>query len=215
MMRQKVVTAQEIKQLDKVAIERYGISSLVLMENAGRAVAQEVVKILKGRRKPRVGIFCGSGNNGGDGFVAARHLVNLGIRVDIFLLGRAALTSDAAVNYRILKRCGYKIQERVKTAAIRQCDVIVDALFGVGLNRDVVDPFKTAIETINAAGKRVVAVDVPSGLDATSGKIHGVCVKASRTVTFSFPKTGFFKNKGPQVAGKIIVADIGIPKACH
>ena len=214
----KTVTARQIQNLDQIAIERYGIPSIILMENAGRAVAEEVKKSLRGKKKPRVCVVCGLGNNGGDGFVVARHLMNAGIPAKVFLVGKARqLKPDAAVNCRILKRMECPVIECrgtkfcASTGSITQADVVVDAIFGVGLDREIVEPFRSVIETINREAEYVVAVDIPSGLDGTTGAIYGVCVKADKTVTFSLSKKGFFRNHGPRQIGKIIVVDIGIP----
>lgn len=212
----KSVTVRQIQTLDKIAIERYGIPSLVLMENAGRAVAEEVKKSLRGKKKPRVCIVCGLGNNAGDGFVAARHLINAGIGVKILLVGKGQqLKHDAAVNYRILKKIKCPIKEvragrDLSRQDVTRADVVVDAILGVGLNREITGSFRGAIEAINRGAKYVVAVDIPSGLDGTTGAIYGVCVKADKTVTFTFPKKGFFTDLGPRQAGKVIVVDIGI-----
>ncbi|MCA9408271.1 MAG: NAD(P)H-hydrate epimerase [Candidatus Omnitrophica bacterium] len=213
----KVVTVKQIQKLDDLAIYRYGIPSLVLMENAGRAVAEEVFRMIKSRPKPMVGIVCGLGNNAGDGFVVARHLIQGGVSTKIFLVGKGnQLKHDAAVNYQILKRLKFEIVENVKTGNIKSIlekfDVVVDAIFGVGLNRDIEEPFREIINTLNTKAKRIVAVDIPSGLDGTTGKIHGVCIKAHTTVTFSFAKKGFYKAQGLKHVGRIVVADIGIPK---
>lgn len=214
----KPVSVRQIQRLDRIAIERYGVPSIVLMENAGRAVAEEVKKSLRGEKKPRVCVICGLGNNAGDGFVIARHLANAGIPTKTFLVGKAnQLKHDAAVNYRILKRMKCPIIDCRGTrfcapaGSIAQANVVVDAIFGVGLNREIEEPFRSAIEVINRKTKHVVAVDIPSGLDGTTGAIYGVCVKADRTVTFSFPKKGFLKGHGPRQAGKVVVVDIGIP----
>ena len=214
----KMATVSQIQRLDKLAIKRYGVPSLVLMENAGRAVAEEVRKSLRGKKKPRVCVVCGLGNNGGDGFVVARHLMNAGIPAKVFLVGKARqLKPDAAVNCRILKRMKCPVIECrgtkfcASTGSITQADVVVDAIFGVGLDREIVEPFRSVIETINREAEYVVAVDIPSGLDGTTGAIYGVCVKADKTVTFSLSKKGFFRNHGPRQIGKIIVVDIGIP----
>lgn len=220
-MKNKAITAKQIQNLDRKAIEQYGIPSIVLMENAGRAVTEETLKDFKKTRKLKVGIFCGLGNNAGDGFVAARHLLNKGIEAKVFLIGRAGqLKADAAVNYRILKNCGRKISEisefnKPVQKAVAQADIIIDAIFGVGLNREITEPFKSIIQSLNRSGKRILAVDVPSGLNATTGKIYGVCIKAHKTVTFSFPKTGFFRNRGPLYIGKVVVVNIGIPLEIH
>lgn len=218
-MQQKTVTAKQIQDLDRIAIGRYGVPSLALMENAGRAVAQEVLRRVRRVRRPRVCVVCGLGNNAGDGFVIARHLINAGVNTKIFLAGRGSkLKADAAINYKILKKLKYPIHEAgarrvmpLLRKEITRADAVVDAIFGVGLNREVGEPFRSVIETVNAHARRVVAVDVPSGLDATTGDIYGVCVRAAATVTFSFAKKGFFRRQGPKHAGKVIVVDIGIP----
>ena len=188
------------------------------MENAGREVTVEVIRQVKKVKKPRVCVICGLGNNAGDGFVIARHLANAGIPTKTFLVGKAnQLKHDAVVNYRILKRMKCPIIDCrgtkfcAPTGSIAQANVVVDAIFGVGLNREIGEPFRSAIEVINRKAKHVIAVDIPSGLDGTTGAIYGVCVKADRTVTFSFPKKGFLKGHGPRQAGKVVVADIGIP----
>jgi NAD(P)H-hydrate epimerase len=211
------VTVKEIQKLDRIAIKEFGIPSLVLMENAGRAVAEEVKKYLRRKKRPRVCIVCGLGNNAGDGFVVARHLANAGIPTKTFLIGKASrLKHDAAVNFRILKRSKYiikgvTVQHPLPAREVIRADVVVDAIFGVGLNREIAEPFRSAIGTINRKAKYVVAVDIPSGLDGTTGAIYGVCVKADRTVTFSFPKKGFLKDCGPWQTGTVVAVDIGIP----
>lgn len=213
----KAVSVAQIQTIDNVAIERCGIPSIVLMENAGRAVAEEVKKSLRGKEKPRVCIVCGVGNNAGDGFVAARHLINAGIGVKILLVGKGQqLKHDAAVNYRILKKMKCPVKEvragrDLSRQDVARADVVVDAIFGIGLNREIGEPFCGVIETINRKAKYVVAVDIPSGLDGTTGAIYGVCIKADKTVTFTFLKKGFSTDRGPRQAGKVIVVDIGIP----
>lgn len=209
----KVVTVKQIQQLDEEAITRYGVPSLALMENAGRGVFEAVMKV----RPAVVTVVCGLGNNAGDGFVAARHLINAGVKTHLILIGRAdQLKQDALINYSILKRLKYPIQEITRLTArtlamIREADVVIDAIFGVGLNREMTEPFKSVIETLNRDAKKIVAVDIPSGLDGTNGNIYGVCIQAHKTVTFSFAKRGFYQNAGPKLTGKVMVVDIGIP----
>jgi len=215
----KTVTTKQIQKFDKLVIEKYGVPSIVLMENAGASVAEEVIKRLRGRR--RVCIVCGAGNNGGDGFVAARHLFNKGCQVTVVLIGKpTSLKHDAAVNFAVLKKLKIQIicvgaHGRAPLREIQNADIVVDAIFGVGLNRDIEEPTKSVIEAINVHAKKVLAVDTPSGLEATSGRIYGVCVKAHTTVTFTFAKKGFKTGVGPTYCGRIIVADIGIPKSLH
>ena len=213
------VTVKQIQKLDKIAIEKYGIPSLVLMENAGRHVAMEVLRLLKKQRK--VCVVCGMGNNAGDGFVVARHLMNHGCAVDIVVIGDARnLKHDAAINYLILKKLKYpmitvRARYSALVRAIRKSDIVVDAIFGVGLNRDIENPYKNVIEVINAHAKRTVAIDAPSGLNADDGSIYGVCIKAHTTVTFTLAKKGFQKKDGPRYVGNVIVVDIGIPKKLY
>lgn len=210
----KTITAAESKMLDRKAREAYGLSVLMLMENAGRAVAEEVIKA----KKKRVAIFCGKGNNGGDGFVAARHLLAGGISPDLFLAGKTSdVKGDAKVNLDVLLKLKRKIIEvREKNisslkARVRRYDLIVDAIFGVGLKGSVKGYHKDLIEAINASGAYVISVDIPSGLDADTGKALGSCVRADRTVTFVANKRGMIRGEGPVYCGKVIVKDIGFP----
>ncbi len=218
----KAVTASQMQALDRKAIEEYGIPSLLLMENAGRGVAKVTEQIL-GRRggsraAPTLHIFCGKGNNGGDGFVAARHLWNRGYRVKIVLMrDPSELKSDAALNHRIASKM--KIPIVIASFAndkllecVKDCDLIIDAIFGIGLQREVGGIYRQAIHAMNQSKKPMVAVDVPSGLESDSGKILGCCVNASVTATLGLPKKGLFMGEGPRHAGKVSVIDIGIPK---
>jgi len=186
------------------------------MENAGRAVALEIFKKLKNRPQSSVVIVCGTGNNGGDGFVAARYLYNGGLKPHIFLLGMPAqLKPDALINYQVAKNLKLSVKpvnglDSAFKKSIQSADLMVDAIFGVGLNRPIEEPYHGIIQAINAKSSNVLAVDIPSGLDGTTGKICDICIKANMTVTFSYPKKGFFKNQGPLYTGKCKVVDIGI-----
>ncbi len=210
----KEVTAKQMQKLDDVAINTFGIPSVVLMENAGRAVFEEITK---GVAVKRACVVCGAGNNAGDGFVVARHMANAGIPVDVIMPGPASrLKKDALLNYNLARRLRVPVHmiKRVTPrviAMISAADVTVDAIFGVGLNRTVGGIYAGMIDAVNRHAGRVVAVDVPSGLDATTGKIYGVCVKARKTVTFTCPKKGFTAGQGPQYTGTVKVVDIGIP----
>jgi len=210
----KTITASQSKLLDKKAREIFGLSTLILMENAGRAVAGEIIKL----KKRRIAIFCGKGNNGGDGFVLARHLLAAGIRPDLFLAGKASdVKGEAKLNLDILLNLKHKIT-RVDGKAvsslkrkIRRYDLIVDAIFGVGLKGRIEGVFGDLIESINFSGAYIVSIDIPSGLDADTGEAPGVCIKADRTITFVARKRGMVKGKGPGYCGKIIVKDLGFP----
>lgn len=217
MIRRQSVTTAQIQKLDQAAIGTYGIPSLILMENAGAAVAREAVRMI-GASKKTVSIFCGMGNNAGDGFVAGRHLLNSDFLVKIFIIGNPKrLKADAAINYQIFVKNGIPVREikQLTPAVIRQIrrsTLCIDALFGVGLNRNIEPPFSEIITAINRYARRILAVDIPSGLDGTTGKIYGACVRADTTVTMTFPKGGFYRNSGPQHCGRVVVADIGIPR---
>lgn len=211
----KLVSAKEMLAFDRYVIETLGVPSLLLMENAGRGLAEEILKGVHARSL--VVIVCGTGNNGGDGFVAARHLWIAGIKPKVFLLGKSRdLKPDSKIHFQILRKLGLSVVELrglnpAFEKAVRQSQVVVDALFGVGLNRALGEPFRKVIEFLNASKRRIISADVPSGLDATTGNIWGECIRADKTVTFSFAKRGFYKNTGPQMTGKVVIAPIGVP----
>ncbi len=213
----KSLTVQEVQALDRWAIEKIGIPSVVLMENAGQGLAREIFNKLKDRRKSSVVIVCGSGNNGGDGFVAARYLFNLGFKPRVFLIGRPSqLKADALINYRVAENLGIGVTliDGVNSAFkkfLQSADIVVDAIFGVGLNRPIGEPYYGIIQAINTLASYVIAVDIPSGLDGTTGDIYGISIKAKMTVTFSYPKKGFLRKYGPLYTGRTQVVDIGIP----
>jgi hydroxyethylthiazole kinase-like uncharacterized protein yjeF len=213
----RTLTVAQIRKIEKTAIEAIGIPSLVLMDHAGRAVAESVVKYLKNKKRPKVVIVCGSGNNGGDGLVAARYLTMAGIKTDVFLIGTPDdLKPDPKIFYRTLAPLGLRVKARKEidhsfTGSLATADVVIDALFGIGLNRQVTGVYRKVIEAMNAEARRIWAADIPSGLDGTSGHVRGVAAKAFKTVSFSFLKTGFFRNEGPRHTGRIELADIGIP----
>ncbi len=215
----KSTTAKRIQRLDDIATNRYGIPSVCLMENAGRLVAEEIIKYCDRTGKSSICVVCGVGNNAGDGFVIARYLKESDLKVSVLHVGSAGdLKKDALINYTIFKKLGNKVDSFKKlnathAAVLKKADVIVDALFGVGLNREIGPPFKEVIEAINKAQGYVVSVDVPSGIDATTGIMYGIAVKAKKTVTFTLAKAGLLKGFGKKCAGTIKVVDIGIPKA--
>ena len=204
---------RESQWLDRQTIERYGIPSIILMENAGRQTAEVIRKQLFGQRSTKVAVVCGTGNNGGDGFVVARHLGEAGMEVRTFLLGEALkLKPEAWLNYDILNRLSYPVQVGGTLPDLGGFDVVVDALFGVGLNRTLDPVFAGVISRINQESRQVISVDIPSGLDGTSGMIYGACVRAKITVSFTAPKTGFFQGEGPRYVGTVEVVNIGIPR---
>ncbi len=191
------------------------------MENAGHNAARIILQEM-GDRLPergsgggaRVLFFCGTGNNGGDGFVIARHLDNAGINVAIALAGEPdRLSPDAAANHRVCVAMGLSIVN-AQDAEIRPGDLVVDALLGTGFRGDVRQPLAGIIDSINQATRMgVVAVDVPSGLDCNTGEPANACIKADLTITFVADKTGFQSARGREHVGRVRVADIGAPPA--
>jgi NAD(P)H-hydrate epimerase len=213
------LTRRQVRQIDQLAVEQLKIPSILLMENAGRGAAEWIHG--KWSEGPgSVAIFCGTGNNGGDGFVIARHLHNHGWRVRIYLVGdERRLAADAAVNYEIIRAMEIPVEKLTTEQAILAAgaapapeDVVVDALLGTGFSGEVREPVAGAIRAINAASVRgVVAVDVPSGLDCDTGEVANVAVRATATVTFVAAKPGFERGEGAGLVGEVIVVGIGTP----
>jgi len=211
--RKELLTAKTAKLLDLEAKDKFRISTLILMENAGSNVAAQAFKSCKGKK---IAIFCGKGNNGGDGFVAARHLLTKGIKPDIFLAGKISqVENEAKTNLEILLKLKTKVCEvsehNLHFIKISKYGLIIDALLGVGLSGEVRGIYKNLISLINSSQAYIISVDIPSGLDATSGKILGCCMKADKTVTFVAKKRGMVIGDGPKYCGKIIVVDLGVP----
>jgi hydroxyethylthiazole kinase-like uncharacterized protein yjeF len=218
-----VMTKEQVRAVDAWAINEIGIPGVVLMENAGRSCAEFIEGKLADVAEPKVCIFCGVGNNGGDGCVIARHLINVGFGVTVVVCGdRTKIKGDAKINLDILDRMGFSVNQlnpaeddvdaRVKKFTA-EADVIVDSIFGTGLSGRVRDDYRRLIESINASGCPVLAVDIPSGLDCDKGMPLGIAVKASWTVTFVAVKKGFTCAQAEQYTGEIFVASIGISAA--
>jgi len=211
----KLVTAAQAHALDTRARERYGVSALILMENAGRQVAHEALLRMKARK--RVVVLCGKGNNGGDGFVAARHLLCAGVKPEVFLAGRASdVRREAGTNLGVLLALGQQVTElNAQTLEVFQKaardSLVIDALLGVGLKGTVTGLFKEIIDIVNAAGAYVLSVDIPSGLHADSGEASGACVRAGTTLTFVARKKGMVMGGGSRYCGRIVVGDLGVP----
>ena len=200
----ELLTTAEMADADRLTITA-GTPGIDLMENAGRAVADVVSAVLKGRR---VVIVAGPGNNGGDGFVAARHLAERGYEVRVSFVGdREGLKGDAAI---AADRWSGPVEE-ASPVSLTDCDIIVDALFGAGLDRPVEGLPAGMIRAINLSGVPVIAVDLPSGVNGTTGAVMGVAVNATDTVTFFRRKTGHLLLPGRPHCGTVQVADIGIP----
>jgi len=218
----KTCTREQVREVDRRAIEEYGIPGIALMENAGRAAAEIAANMLGEAFGMRAVIFCGKGNNGGDGYVIARHLHNRGAKVNLVLACEPSAIpgdGDAGINLSIARAMGIPLQS-VKTegdpadaaAATGQADMVVDALLGTGLQGDVRDPYLSLIRLINAADAPVLSVDIPSGLDANTGNVLRAAVRATKTATFVLPKRGFYLREGPSHTGQVAVIDIGVPR---
>jgi NAD(P)H-hydrate epimerase len=208
----QVLNREQVRDVDRRAIEQYGMLGLVLMENAGRNAA-ELLKSLG--ISGRVVVCCGKGNNGGDGFVIARHLENAGVDVRVLLcVDPSSLTGDARANFEILKRA--KASMAVPPLDLKQelahVDWIVDALLGTGTQGTLREPYISAVAAINDAHRKVFAVDLPSGLDCDTGLPLGCCVRADHTATFVARKPGFDAPGASQWTGRVHVLDIGVPR---
>ncbi|HKB02787.1 MAG TPA: NAD(P)H-hydrate epimerase [Gemmataceae bacterium] len=209
----------EVRELDRRAIHEFGVPGVVLMENAGRNTAELLLRLNPDGE--RVLILCGPGNNGGDGFVIARHLQNAGVEVDPLLFGSVdQLSPDAQVNGLVWQKSGplwtVSVGEPLDADIRRVIDGapgwIVDALFGTGLTRALGPPFDEVVAAVNASNRPVLAVDIPSGLDCDTGEPLGPTIKAAHTATFVALKKGFLNLKAKPWLGEVQVLDIGAPK---
>lgn len=202
----EVLTPDQMGEADRLTIAA-GTPGIELMERAGAAVARAATEHVGGGR--RIAVLCGPGNNGGDGFVAARLLKEQGFDIRLFLLGeKKRLQGDAAE----AAARWYGASEAFDPAALADCDLVIDALFGAGLARDLAGEAKRAVEAINASRAPVVAVDLPSGIDGATGQVRGAAVRATASVTFCRMKPGHLLMPGRMHAGRVTVADIGIPE---
>lgn len=219
----KVLTTSQIQDLDRQTIEEIGIPGVVLMENAGRGMTWHILDKFADLKPGPALVLAGKGNNGGDGYVIARHLMEHGWQVDTLVLAeRSAISGDAEVNLKILEACGGPVAFAPDNAsleqglaAIPQPRLVVDALFGTGLTKPVGGHYARAIDWINESPAPVAAVDIPSGVDASTGKVLGKCVSADLTATFAFPKIGQVSYPGAGHVGDLVTVDIGIPRQVH
>lgn len=207
----KIVTSHEMKRIDRLTIEGYGVPSLVLMERAGLAVAAKVKDLFPPQPHQKVTVIAGGGNNGGDGLVTARILQNWGYRVKVLILAeKDALSLDCAAQYQITRHFGIKIEF---TPTISNIDlhgaVIIDAIFGTGINKLVNEDLVKVFNQINSSGTSVVSVDIPSGISSDTGDVLGGAIKADYTVTFGLPKRGHLLYPGAGYTGRLFVEDIG------
>jgi NAD(P)H-hydrate epimerase len=215
----RVLTAAQMREADQATIEDIGIPEIVLMENAGRQVVSAMEATFASALEGRVAVLSGTGNNGGDGFVVARTLLQRGVDVAVFVVGSIASVKGAArTNLEILGRLGVNAVEiddeqtwDLHFSEISQCRLIVDGLFGTGLSRALTGMLETVVADVNTAGIPIVSIDLPSGLHADSPHLPGACIDASMTVTLAAPKLPLVLPPGEMHAGEVVVADIGIP----
>ncbi len=215
------MSREEVRAVDRWAIDQVGASGVVLMENAGRSCAELAREKLQGVIEPRVCIFCGTGNNGGDGYVIARHLINAGLKAEVVVCGdRARIRGDAKINLDILEQLGHTAQPLdpggPEVAASVQAwagkaSMIVDALFGTGLQGRLREGYHGLVDAVNALGIPILSVDIPSGLDCDTGEPLGTAIRATYTVTFVAVKKGFVAcPMARRYTGELYVASIGV-----
>ncbi|MBI3009844.1 MAG: NAD(P)H-hydrate epimerase [Candidatus Omnitrophica bacterium] len=220
------ISVSQMRAIDAAAIERFGIPRLLLMEHAGLALARFAQEHIQEDRSSLILVCCGSGYNGGDGLAAARHLHEWGYSVKTVLIGPVShLREEPFIYANILQQLGIAPLElggkensdawRCFEEWVQQSPLIIDALLGIGGKGMVREPLSSIIATINRSGHSVLAADVPSGLDADTGLVRGIAVRATATVSFGFAKRGCFIGQGPAHTGKLRVDSITIPAVCY
>jgi len=210
-----LLKSEDVKKIDKYAIENLQMPEMVLMENAGIGLKNNVDKM-----DNKICIICGSGNNGGDGLVLARQLLSEGKKVDVFLIREEnKLKNSVYENYQILNNLNHKVEflnEKGDLAVLEDSiinsDLVVDSIFGIGLSRSIEGIYKEIIELMNNKSKKILSVDTPSGFNSNTGEIYNVCIKAYKTVTFIGVKKGFNNKKASKYTGEVVVEQISIPK---
>ena len=215
----RILNAAQMREADRVTIEDIGIPSLVLMENAGRQVVAAIEAGYEAHLQGRVAVLCGRGNNGGDGFVVARTLLQRGVDAAVFVVGALAdVRGDAKVNLDILGRLGVTVVEIADEQAwdlhfseISQCTLIVDAIVGTGLTSPLGGMMETVVADVNAANIPIVSIDLPSGMSADTSHLIGDCIDASMTVALAAPKLPLVLPPAEAHAGDVVIADIGVP----
>lgn len=221
----RLLTREDCARIDRLASEQYGIPSIVLMENAGRSVADYVASSLPlDDERPAILVLAGSGSNGGDGFVAARHLANLGMRVGVITSAPdEAVKGDALTNLKILRKMGLPIRAfdpskpraalSALPAYLATPDLIIDALLGTGYRGDLKEPMPALIDLCNELGDKapIISIDLPSGLDADTGQPGSTCIEADLTVCLVSLKPGVLTEAGRPFCGQLLQGDIGVP----
>jgi hydroxyethylthiazole kinase-like uncharacterized protein yjeF len=209
-----VVTARQMAEMDRYSIDQLGLPGLILMENAGRGITQVAVSMLGDTHNKLVHIFCGPGNNGGDGFVVARHLLNHGVHVETFLLAsRDKIKGDALTNLTILENMGHSttVLERTPEKSVPMPDLVIDALLGTGAKGALQGLMAEVVAYINSLSAPVLSIDIPTGINADTGAVEGQAIQATRTATMALLKQGLLFSPAREHAGKVDIIDISMP----
>src|SRR3954467_9522083 len=215
----RVLNTQQMREADRQTVDDVGLPSIVLMENAGRQAVAAMEAAFEDLATSRVGVLCGRGNNGGDGFVVARTLAQRGIESIVFLLGSVSdVRGDARTNLEILGRVGVTVVEitnaqewELHFSEISECDLIVDAIVGTGFHGPLSGLLETVVADVNGLGVPVVAIDLPTGLSADTCDVEGEAIEASMTITLAAPKIPLILPPADTYSGDLVIADIGIP----
>jgi hydroxyethylthiazole kinase-like uncharacterized protein yjeF len=208
------VTANEMRKIDDITIREFQVDVLILMENAGRATASLATRGLDGASGKRIASLVGGGNNGGDGMVAARHLANWGAEVDVIVgSAREKIKNVPLGQLRVLEKMGLPIF--FDDYDLRNYDLLVDGLIGYGLEGNPRERIASIITDANKSGRSILSVDLPSGMNATTGETYKPCIKAASTITLALPKTGFLAPGTSDYLGDLYVADISIPRKVY
>src|SRR3954470_18833469 len=215
----RVLNTQQMREADRRTIDEVGIPSIVLMENAGRQAVAAMEAAFEDLATMHVGVMCGRGNNGGDGFVVARTLIQRGVEISVFLLGSVAdVRGDARTNLEVLGRIGLTVVELTNAqewelhfSEISRCELIVDAILGTGFHGQLSGLLETVVADLNGLGVPIVAIDLPTGLSADTSDVEGEAIEASMTITLAAPKIPLILPPADTHSGDLVIADIGIP----
>src|SRR6476619_6729123 len=215
----RVLNTQQMREADRRTIDEVGIPSIVLMENAGRQAVAAMEAAFEELAAMHVGVVCGRGNNGGDGFVVARTLIQRGVETSVYLLGSVAdVRGEARTNLEILGRVGLTVVEitnaqewELHFSEVSECDLIVDAIVGTGFHGSLTGLLETVVADVNGLGVPVVAIDLPTGVSADSHEVDGEAIEATMTVTLAAPKLPLILPPADAYGGDLVIADIGIP----
>ena len=219
-MSETAISSHQMYEIENIGHTKFGMKKVLMMENAGFGVADFIIKRFKNKKLAKLKILaiCGSGNNGGDTMVAARHLTCLGINIKVIFLGETSSikTEEALINFQIISKMKNTIElilnsklDSITKKHILNADIIIDGIFGTGIKGDIKDPHLSVIKLINHSKSYIVSVDIPSGLNPNNGEISTDCVRANTTITFHRIKTGLLNNR--KYTGNLILKKIGIP----